>query len=1126
MGLALIALGLPFGLVQSASAEELTPEQVDFFETRVRPVLVNHCAECHGADVQEAGLRLDHRTTAMKGSDVGPVIVPGNVEASRLVHAIRRTDDETQMPPDEALSDEAVASLETWIRGGAHWPVIDGEGGLPPDPVSRTDEIRATHWAFQPVGDSAPPVHSDDNWSRRDLDRFVFARLKSAGLSPSVEADRHTLIRRAYFDLIGLPPTHEQIEAFAHDDAPDAYRQLIDRLLAMPEYGQRWARHWLDVARYADTKGYIGVNRREERYPFAWTYRDYVVRAFNEDVPYDEFVVQQLAADRLELGDEDRWALAAMGFLTVGPRYFNRDHRIFADRIDLVGRGLMGMTMACARCHDHKFDPLSMADYYAMYGVFGSSTELKPLELPLLDPEHAEANAPQAYKERRDKLFAKIKRRQDVVRKRVARSMRAFAADYLEAVVQRMPQHKTVKQLVAKTPRTTLMGPLNGKVGGVGRWRTYIKRRPKDDPIFGMWKRLAALSREDLEFESPGAIYTAEGVNPLIREALVAQLPQSMVDVARCYGGVFEDVFKRWQSHKKANPDATALPDPAAESLRRVLFGKRAPMRGITVAQLPRFYQGKDGADFKDLRIDVQKLLADSMGSAPARAMTVIDRPKPRNAKIHIRGDVGRKGEEVPRRFLKVLSHVDGGEAFKDGSGRLELARAIVSEENPLTSRVIVNRVWGWHFGVGLVSTPSDFGARGEPPTHPDLLDFMTRQFIDEGWSLKRLHREIMLSATYRQASIDRQACREVDDRNTLLWKMNRRRRNYEEMRDALLSTSDELDTRLSGAPFDDLDDSRRTLYQFIDRKEIPRLRLTFDFSVPDATLPKRFNSTVPQQALFLLNDGFVTRRTRRVLDRLEHEVSADAIADRIDWVYQRVYGREPSSAEFAVGTEFIKQAAADPAPLAKPGGLSRNWQYGTGRYDRKTQKLVGFKPISHFDGRYLSAGADEVENGGAFAAVDGGRPGPNDKQMLVRRWTATEGGLYMFKATLELKQGSARSDGITAWVVTDRQGQVRKFNVKTSPAKVRIERVTLEKGEQVDFIIHCGRHNKDDEFRWPVEVWKVRNADEGGGLLGLREWPSVAAFEQASPSWLPVLGPWEQLVQAMMISNEFMFVD
>jgi len=783
--------------------------------------------------------------------------------------------------------------------------------------------------------------------------------------------------------------------------------------------------------------------------------------------------------------------------------------------------------MACARCHDHKFDPLSMEDYYGLYGVFASSKELPPLELPLLDDTQRDAEAHKGYLERKAQVLSGVQKKRNEVRRKFAREMRAYAGDYLQAVVQQSKPHRTDDKSKLKKNRTGLRGPVGGRVGGVGRWRTYIDARDQHDSVFGLWHRFAELKKENFEFEAPGVLVglQADG-NRMVAEAFAASPPVSMVEVAHRYGDVFERVHKSWQEYKKKNPEVSVLPDAAEEEIRQVLYADGSPTRGVTDRDLPRLYKGGEGKEFRDLNVGIEKLLADSMGTAPPRAMTVIDRKRQVDAHIHVRGDVARKGDKVPRRFLQVLSHVDGGEPFSEGSGRLELARAIVSPNNPLTPRVIVNRVWSWHFGRGLVNTPSDLGVRGEQPTHPELLDHLAHQFIANGWSLKSLHRAIVNSATYRQASHDRPDCREADDRNTLLWRMNRRRRNYEEMRDALLSSSGELDTRLAGAPFDDLDNSRRTLYQFIDRKEIPRLRLTFDFSVPDATLPKRFNSTVPQQALFLLNDAFVTRRARRLLVQLDREVATGETDDRIAWAYRTVYGREPRPAELEVGRKFVALAAANPIPVPKAGGLSKPWQYGTARYDRETEKVTLFKPIEHFDGRYLSASAESVEQGGAFASVDGGRPGPNDKQMLVRRWTAPVGGLFMFKATLQLKRGAARSDGITAWVVTDRQGKIDQFNVNTKPAKVRIERVTLEKGEQVDFVIHSGGHNRDDEFSWPVEVWRVRNADEGGGLIGLREWPSVAAFEQAGPSWMPSMGPWEQYIQALLISNEFMFVD
>ena len=1122
---ALIAL-LAMSVAAGVSAAEMSAAEADHFEVTIRPLLVRHCTECHGADVQEGGLRLDHRGAALAGGDGGPVIVPGDVDSSPLVRAILRHDEDLQMPPDAPLAADEVAALVEWVRAGAPWPVRETDGALPADPVARLDEIRDTHWAFQPIGRPEPPEFTFDRWSRGPLDRFIFARQHAAGLEPSPQADRATLIRRAYFDLIGLPPTHDEIEAFVRDKSPDAYEKLIDRLLAMPEYGQRWARHWLDVARYADTKGYIGVNKREERFPYAWTYRDYVVRALNEDVPYNEFITQQLAADRLELKDDERWQLAGMGFMTVGPRFRNRENLRFADRIDLLGRGLMGMTLACARCHDHKFDPLSMDDYYGLYGVFASSQEPSNLEKPLLDPPDVDAETMAGFIKRRDQVVGRLEAKRNQIRHAVARQMRAHVSLYLQHVVAAMPEHGKVAEPKAGKKPAKLRGPLTGNQGGTGRWRRYIARLKNDDPVFGLWRRLARLPADDFYFRATGEIYADRATNPLILDALRQSLPETMMEVGRIYGDVLQDVDADWRALRKQDPEAPSLPDPAAEALRQVLYGRRSPTRGITAEQLKAYYRGDEKNALRDLQVDVEKLLADSMGTAPPRAMTLVDRPRPRDAPIQIRGEASRKGRQVPRQFLRVLSHVDGGEPFVDGSGRLELARAIVHRDNPLTARVIVNRVWGWHFGRGLVETPSDFGVRGKTPSHPELLDHLARRFMDEGWSLKRLHRAIMTSATYRQASVDRSECRAVDEENVLLWKMNRRRRNYEEVRDALMAVTGELDTRLDGAPFLDLDDRRRTLYQFINRNDLARLRLSFDFGVPDATLPKRSRSTAPQQSLFLLNAPFVTRRVRRLLVELDNAIPAANVEQRIGWTYERVYGRRPDGEELALGRSFIESARTDPVAPARPGALGDAWQYGVGRYDREQNKVASFKPLAHYDGRFLWSDAEAAANDGAYATVDGGRPGPNDKQMLIRRWTAPEGGLFLFKARLELKPGASRTDGITAWVVSDRQGQLGMYNANASSANVRIGRVTVEPGEVIDFIVYCGRHNKDDEYRWPLEVWKVRLADDGKGLLGDREWPSVAAFEQSAPSWLPPMSPWEQYVQALLISNEFMFID
>ncbi|MEK6246809.1 MAG: DUF1549 domain-containing protein, partial [Planctomycetales bacterium] len=391
---------------------------------------VQHCTECHGAEVQENGLRLDRRESALEGGDNGPVIIPGKVDQSPLIDAVRRTDADLAMPPDHPLPAETVAVLEKWIELGAAWPKSD-EAPVAVDPVTRTDEIRKSHWAFQPLANPALPVLTNDDWSRNDIDRFVLDRLRATGLSPSPEADRRTLIRRAYYDLTGLPPSHQEVLDFIHDPAEDAYEQLIDRILAMPQYGERWARHWLDVARYSDTKGYIGVNRREERYPFAYTYRDYVVRALNEDLPYDRFIIEQLAADRLKLDKENRWALAGLGFLTVGPRFVNRDYRIFADRIDVISRGLMGMTMMCARCHDHKFDPLSMEDYYGLYGVFESSVEPQYHNQPKLAEIPSDSKLYDQYLQTMKKTEGSYQAEKESIRKKALHDLRAHVGDYL-----------------------------------------------------------------------------------------------------------------------------------------------------------------------------------------------------------------------------------------------------------------------------------------------------------------------------------------------------------------------------------------------------------------------------------------------------------------------------------------------------------------------------------------------------------------------------------------------------------------------------------------------------------------------------------------------------------------------
>ncbi len=731
-----------------AAAPPANPQGVEFFEKNVRPLLVAKCQSCHGTKRQQGGLRLDSRATLLKGSDNGAVVAAGEPDKSALIKAIRY-DGDVQMPPKGKLPDEAIAKLTEWVKLGAPWPdeAVAKDGGTP-----SALEARRTHWAFQPVKKPNPPTVKNSDWVKTPLDAFVLASLEAKGLTPTPVADRRTLIRRVYFDLHGLPPTPQEMADFENDRSPDAYPRLVERLLSSPRYGERWGRHWLDVARYADSKGYVFTEER--RYPFAYTYRDYVVRAFNEDLPYDQFVVQQLAADRLPLGDDKR-PLAALGYLTLGRRFLNNISDIIDDRIDVTMRGFQGMTVGCARCHDHKFDPIPQGDYYSLYGVFASSIE--PKDLPLIGQPEQTAELAAFEKE-----LAKLK-------------------------------------------------------AAVEKYRTANKDE---------------LTKGNRKFR--------DGLKEL----------QKKVD--------------RWQA--------------------------TAP-------------------------------------SAPPRAMVLVDKPTPETPHIFLRGNPNNRGPAVPRQYLQVVAG-DNRRPFVKGSGRLELAEAIADRNNPLTARVLVNRVWLHHFGAGLVRTPSDFGLRGDPPTHPQLLDWLASAFMDEGWSIKKLHRLILLSNTYQQANNDDPRLLQMDPDNRLLARMNRQRLDFEAMRDSLLFVAGRLDLKMGGraveltaAPFT----ARRTVYGFIDRQNLPGLFRTFDFASPDTSTPQRFATTVPQQALFLMNSPFVIEQARHFVQRPE-VAGQTKDEEKIKAMYKLAYGRPADADEIALGLRYLADGRQD--EKEKKAGLHQSaWE-------------------------------------------------------------------------------------------------------------------------------------------------------------------------------------------------------
>ncbi|MFO0928840.1 MAG: DUF1549 and DUF1553 domain-containing protein [Gemmataceae bacterium] len=734
------------------------------------------------------------------------------------------------------------------------------------------------------------PAVKAAGWARNPVDALLLAKMEAKGLTPSPEADRRVLVRRLFLDLLGLPPTPDEIEAFLADRRPDAYERLVDRLLASPAYGERWGRHWLDVARYADTKGY--VFQEERRYPYSYTYRDYVIGAFNDDLPYDRFLVHQIAADAVVKEGEDRRVLAAMGFLTLGRRFLNNIHDIIDDRIDVVGRGLMGLTVGCARCHDHKYDPVSMKDYYSLHGVFASSNE--PGDLPLLAAPPATGPG-SAFEKELQARQAKVDAFLRTATAEASAGFRARAVDYL---------------LAASDAKPLTAGDLTPMM--VGRWRAYLAQAAKGHhPVLAPFVAFARLPQAEYAAKAPGyaariAADAEKGkpINPRVAKAFAGPPPASLADVARKYEALFREAEAAWVEASK-RPGATRLDDAPLEAIRQVLHGAGAPPV-LPAEQVGRFLRRDKREQLTALRRRVDQWRASGPNSPP-RAMVLVDNPTPATPRVLLRGNPGNPGPVVPRQFLEVVD--PARQPFRQGSGRLELARAIASKDNPLTARVMVNRVWMHHFGRPLVPTPGDFGLRGEPPLHPELIDFLATAFVDAGWSVKHLHRLILLSATYRQASDDRDPMLALDPDNAFYWRMNRRRLEFESLRDSLLVVAGTLDPRMGGpgvditaAPFP----PRRSVYGFIDRQNLPGVFRTFDLASPDSSTPRRHQTTVPQQSLFLMNSPFVQDLARAFVARPD-VVAQPTDEARIDRMIRLAHGRPAEPDEVQAAVAFVR---------------------------------------------------------------------------------------------------------------------------------------------------------------------------------------------------------------------------
>ncbi|WP_232107218.1 DUF1549 domain-containing protein [Gimesia alba] len=788
-------------IVSPLSAAEKQPnqQQIQFFEAKIRPLLIKHCYDCHGADEQESGLRVDTFKGIAKGGKAGSLLIPGKPEQSLLITAVNYQVSDLQMPPEEKLSKQEIEDLTNWVKMGAPYPNADLSLLRPSSEKGKYDlEKEREFWSFQPVKKPALPAVKHKDWVKTPIDQFVLSKLEQAGLTPAKPADKRTLIRRTTFDLTGLPPTPEEIDDFLNDTSPQAFEKVVDRLLASPHYGEHWGRHWLDIARYADSNGL------DENIAFgnAWKYRDYVVNALNKDKPYDLFLKEQLAGDLLEPAKdvaERNERLIATGFLSLGPKVLaevdetKMEMDIIDEQINTIGVSLMGMTLGCARCHDHKFDPISAHDYYGLAGILKSTKTM----------EHY---------------------------KKIARWHENSLATEAELKEQ-------------------------------AEWDKKIKAE----------------------------------------EEKIAALVKSENERLKKEGG------KDFKLPKKPEPS----------------------------------YSKEAKAELKTLRDQVASLKKERPEVPTALGATereIIDVP------VHIRGSHLTLGETVPRHVPVVLSPQPEKPFSKETSGRLKFAEWLTSREHPLTSRVFVNRVWRWHFGKGIVATPDNFGKLGAKPTNQPLLDWMAASLMDEGWSIKKLHRMILLSNTWQMSSEFNEKAAAVDPDNDLLWRVDVRRLDAESIRDSILAVSDGLDLTMGGSLLTvenrafvfnheskdavTYDFNRRSLYLPVIRNHLFGMFMLFDYADASVLNGNRSSTTVAPQALFLLNSHLVEEASQRMADTVLSQ-TALAPEQKIQHLFLKSFGRLPSDLEVSKSLQFLdeldKELQAEESDSEKR--IHRSWQ-------------------------------------------------------------------------------------------------------------------------------------------------------------------------------------------------------
>ena len=1035
--LVLSLLGAVLLLCSSGLPQDLQPDaeqtaKLEFFEKKIRPVLVEHCYECHSSESKtlQGGLSLETAQGLAQGGDSGPALVAKKSEQSLIIQALRY--ESTQMPPRGKLPDQVIADFAQWVDSGATDPRT---GSSAPIKKSIDFEQARLFWSFVSPKNPELPATKRSDWIESSIDHFTLAAMEARQLSPVSKAGKRELIRRASFDLTGLPPTPQEVDAFLADENTNAFAKLIDRLLDSPSYGERWGRYWLDVARYSEDQAHtFSVQPNIHGY----RYRDWVIEAFNSDMPFDLFVKYQIAADVMPIDETEKLRnLPALGYFGLGAQYYKNTDAAKAaadeldDRIDTLTRGFLGLTVSCARCHDHKFDPIPQQDYYSLAGVFHSSRLHNAPLVP--SPEVDRYNAAQQ----------KIKQLDEAIQQTIARQGPKLREARISEVKHYLMATRGFQLAKASAPSLKLPSfakENNLEASVLKRWIDFLKSKESSPPLpLKSWfQAIEPGSDEESVKQSmiqseAAAIAFEEHLQLLLRQRdgqlspeeqskltqssqtgnaryispmVTRSSPTASIDVEiqgakelflvvndggngpSCdhadwlepklitASGEIDLTERKWETVTATYGSVNLNKNVSGQALR--VAGKSYPKGiGTHSTSVLRFELPDDakrfvalggldnsGADqggdcgnnarvqFRlytesptDIQVGQSDLLAEVIGEKGLFAMElkdieaklpevfrktlsvqrseletlrrespamypmahVIAEANPSDLQVMVRGNPANRGELAPRRFLHILSN-QPPRPFTQGSGRLELANAIASSENPLTARVMVNRVWQHHFGRGLVGTPDNFGKLGEPPTHPELLEYLTVKFVEQGWSIKSLHRQIMLSATYQLSSDRDDSNQQIDADNRYLWRMTRRRLDVEAWRDALLATSGRLDSKLQGPSTNlaDASNNRRTVYAFISRHELDNMLRLFDFPDANITASVRAETTVPQQQLFVLNSPFMIEQSKAFAARILIE-SADGLEDRIHHAYRLAFGRKASPGELRVGLEYLQ---------------------------------------------------------------------------------------------------------------------------------------------------------------------------------------------------------------------------